>query len=276
MDLLTRIDAEALAAYRAAFARDGVVCVERLLDDRCLALLAATVAAAIAQPSPYIEVFGAASRDGRERFFADANLARFASFESFLTTSPVPELVASLMESAVARLFFEQVLVKEPGAGKRTPWHQDLPYWPIDGGKICSTWIPIDPVPKSVGVEFLAGSHRWTEHSPCDFQDGLAYGHSSLPRLSDIDAERGKHTILAFDMKPGDCLVFHAMTVHGAPGNASRTSRRAVSIRWAGDDSCHRHRAGLTEERSIGAKERDGLPLDDGEYPQYWPRLAPA
>jgi ectoine hydroxylase-related dioxygenase (phytanoyl-CoA dioxygenase family) len=274
MALLERIGRERFEGYRSAFDRDGVVCARGVFDRRSMALLEATIAAAVAEPSSHIEYFG--SQEGGGRFFADTALARFPEYEEFLAESPAAELAARLMRSRVAKLFFEQVLVKEPGAEKRTPWHQDLPYWPIAGSQICSMWIPIDRVPHDVSVQFVAGSHRWREHSPCDFSDGVPYGHAELPRLPDIDRERDAHVIRAFDMAPGDCIVFHANIAHGAPGNAAANPRRAISIRWTGDDARHTRRQAMDDRRSVGDAEREGQPLDDANYPVIWSDTAPA
>ena len=48
---------------------------------------------------------------------------------------------------AMAQFFHDHVLVKEPGTQKATPWHQDIPYYFVDGAQTVSFWIPIDPVP---------------------------------------------------------------------------------------------------------------------------------
>ena len=37
--------------------------------------------------------------------------------------------------------------------------------------------------------------------------------------------------------RPGDCLIFHNRTRHGAPGNSLKaTRRRALATHWIGDD----------------------------------------
>ena len=33
------------------------------------------------------------------------------------------------------------------------------PYYCVDGEQVCSIWLPLDPVPKESGLEFVAGSH---------------------------------------------------------------------------------------------------------------------
>lgn len=52
------------------------------------------------------------------------------------------------MESTEARLYHDHTLVKEPGTSQETPWHQDQPYYNIDGFQNVSFWIPVDPVPE--------------------------------------------------------------------------------------------------------------------------------
>lgn len=35
-------------------------------------------------------------------------------------------------------IFYDQLLIKEPGTVKRTPWHYDMPYWPLVGWQVCT------------------------------------------------------------------------------------------------------------------------------------------
>ena len=64
------------------------------------------------------------------------------------------------MGSRTAQFFHDHVLVKEPGTQKATPWHQDMPYYFVDGRQTVSFWIPIDPV-KEATLRVVAGSHKW-------------------------------------------------------------------------------------------------------------------
>ena len=63
--------------------------------------------------------------------------------------SGLGSVAAQLMRSKTARFFHEHVLVKEPGAAERTPWHHDQPYYSVDGDQNVSMWIALDPVPAS-------------------------------------------------------------------------------------------------------------------------------
>ena len=52
--------------------------------------------------------------------------------------------------------------VKRAGCPVDTPWHQDIPFWPVAGSQIASFWITLDPVTRaSSGLEFVRGSHHW-------------------------------------------------------------------------------------------------------------------
>src|SRR5690606_21495498 len=115
------------------------------------------------------------------------------------------------------------------------------PYSPVDGSQFLTMWLPVDPVPLETALEFVAGSHRpgkW--YRPQRFVDGSLRPDDD-PRwemLPDIDADRDAHRIVSWAVEPGDCVVFHGLTLHGAPGNTSSTLRRRVlTTRWMGDDT---------------------------------------
>ena len=62
-------------------------------------------------------------------------------------------------------------------------------------------------------------------------------------------------------------VVHHARTIHGAPGNASSTRRRrAVSVRYCGDDvRFHRRPGAPLKPWQEGAS--DGAALDPADSP---------
>jgi ectoine hydroxylase-related dioxygenase (phytanoyl-CoA dioxygenase family) len=56
--------------------------------------------------------------------------------------------------------------------------------------------------------------------------------------MIDVVAERARHRCLGWDLEPGDRVVFHALTLHGAPcTTGSPHRRRAIASRWTGDDA---------------------------------------
>ena len=142
------------------------------------------------------------------------------------------------MGSARVNLFYDHLLVKQPGSDVPTKWHHDQNYWPVDGRQICSIWIALDRVDRSNGrVGFVRGSHHWPQRfQPMDFTSMSPVPDPDYQPVPDIDGNRDAYEILAWDLEPGDCVVFSGLCLHGAPGNETARTRRAVSVRYTGDD----------------------------------------
>jgi ectoine hydroxylase-related dioxygenase (phytanoyl-CoA dioxygenase family) len=259
----------------AAYERDGVVCLRSIFDRDWIERLAAGVEQDIRAPGPLHTLQQTAADPGF--FLTDFCMAqRIPEFRDFVVDSPAGELVAGIMGSRRANFFYDAIWVKEQGTPKRTRWHQDQPYYPIDGWQTCVLWVPLDPVAREVCLELVRGSHRWQRW----FQPELTRSgqdlypkNSPYERMPDIEADRGRYDIVTFDMEPGDCIVFHGLTVHGAPGNTSRERRRrALSTVWLGDDTVFAARPGPVRPLFEGHGLRPGDPLDCDYFPRVWPR----
>ena len=95
------------------------------------------------------------------RFFDDyCNWNRISQFEKVIRESKVAEVAAQLMGSNTVQVFHDHVLVKEPGTSKPTPWHQDSPYYFVEGKQTISFWVPVDKV-SDASLRCVAGSHKW-------------------------------------------------------------------------------------------------------------------
>ena len=89
--------------------------------------------------------------------------------------------------------------------------------------------------------------------------------------LPDVDSHRQDFDIASFDLEPGDAVVFHALMLHGAPGNNSTRRRRALSVRFTGEDARFVQRKKMiTLLRDPGLKAGD--PLDSDLFPVVWRR----
>jgi ectoine hydroxylase-related dioxygenase (phytanoyl-CoA dioxygenase family) len=92
--------------------------------------------------------------------------------------------------------------------------------------------------------------------------------------MPDIEAQRERLNIRAWDMEPGDAVAFHFRTIHGAPANRSATARRVFSARWMGADARFARRSGRTSPPFPGVTLADGAVLDVAEFPLAYPRGA--
>ena len=139
----------------AAFARDGVACVRGVLDPAEIAAAVAAIETVLAAPGPLAQV---ASGLGDPGSFTE-DFRRWEDvpqIEGLARHSRVPRIAAALMGTPQVRFYHDHVLVKEGGTRQRTPWHQDQPYYNVDGHGV-SAWIPVNPVPAAGCLELLAG-----------------------------------------------------------------------------------------------------------------------
>jgi ectoine hydroxylase-related dioxygenase (phytanoyl-CoA dioxygenase family) len=223
------------------FQNDGAVVLRGSVSDEWLAELADGVEYNRTHPSAWSHWY--TDENEAVGFWSDyVTWPQVEQYRRVVFDSGLADLAGQLMRSKKVRFFHDHVLVKEPGAGERTPWHHDEPYYGIDGAQNVSMWIALDPVPATSGLRFIAGSHRWDrlfvprrfiDHTPyADDLDGTPFEF-----IPDLDAEIDRHRVLSWDVEPGDVVAFHYRTLHEAPGNDLTTRRRAVSLRWLGDDA---------------------------------------
>ena len=254
------------------YARDGAVCVRGAVSAEHLVLAAEAIEANLAELSPLAK---RASADGDGAFVEDfCNWSRLPAIETFIRESGVAAIAADLMGASTVRLFHDHVLVKEPGTRQRTPWHQDQPYYNVEGRQNASMWLPVDPMPRASTLEFVAGSHRGEWYMPRSFLDDQAkwFPEGSLTELPDIDGRPDDFTILGWDLEPGDAVFFHMLTLHAAGGVPGPDRRRVLSVRFLGDDVVHAPRSWTTSPPFPGLVDElpAGAPMDHPLFPVLW------
>jgi len=255
------------------FSQDGAVCLRGVFDSHWIKRMREAVEEVIASPGRQAAKYG--EKDDSGTFHGDLYMSTFnEKFKDFALNSPAGEIAGRLMQSDKVNFFHDQLLVKEPGTSTPTPWHHDLTYWPVDGFDVCSIWTPLDHVSNDTGaVEYVAGSHRWhNRYQAIDFTHRDLFKDDELDRLPDIEANRKDYNILSWDMEPGDCIVFHALTLHGSPGNQSTSRRRrAFATRWCGDDAVYTIRKGMSKP-IVDPGIEPGEPMDCELFPVVWQR----
>ena len=85
--------------------------------------------------------------------------------------------------------------------------------------------------------------------------------------MPDPDAEPEKYRVLEWSMQPGDAVAFNFRTLHGARGNAGAQTRRALSLRFIGDDARYAERPGKTSPPFPGHGMSDGDRLREDWFP---------
>lgn len=267
-----KIDLKTIEDYE----KNGAVCLRGVFDKTWIELVRNGIEKNIASPSIFGEKLKGDKSDGY--YFDDyCNWNRIEEFKKYAFESPAATIAGILTKSKEVSFYHEHVLVKEPGTDKETPWHHDQSYYPIDGEKVCSIWMPVDPVPRETCVQFVAGSHKWGWFQPIKFETTLPYqvedkdfNDRTYQPVPDIEANRNKYDILCWELQPGDCIVFHMKTLHGAPGNPSRTCwRRVLSTRWLGDDAVFARRPWKTSP-PYTREPQFGDRAICSEYPIVW------
>ena len=257
-----------------SFRTDGAVVLRGLLRPAEVDGLRAGFDANLAHPSPRAKV--ASSPEDPGWFLEDfCCWQENAHYRNFIFSSALGEVAAGLMGSRCARLYHDHMLTKEPGTRARTPWHQDQPYYNIEGAQNCSFWIPVDPVRRESTLEFVAGSHRGPWLMPRSFMDAQAkwFPEGTLVDLPDIEAQRDQHRILGWALEPGDAVCFHMLTLHASAGVGAGARRRVFSVRVIGDDVRHAPRRWQTSPNFPGLAQQlaPGAPLEHPLFPLLWP-----
>jgi ectoine hydroxylase-related dioxygenase (phytanoyl-CoA dioxygenase family) len=271
------------AAARAAFARDGVVCLRGLLGERDLAEALAAYEWSLAHPSPSANVYAG----GEGRFYQDlANRQAQPVYRELVQATPAADALAALWGAPDVWFMYEQVFLKEGGGTRRTPWHQDSSYLPVDGDQIGVVWICFDAVARAHSLELVPGSHRGPMYDGSRFDpaDDTAplYGDGSLPRLPDIEANRAAWEIVSFAVEPGDAVVFHPGLLHGGAATNPGARRRTLSLRFFGADAHYAARPFLTDKPIPEARATSVFQLlpgrlapgDPFRHPEF-PRVRP-
>ena len=191
--------------------------------------------------------------------------------------SALPEIAGHLMQAAYVNFWEDTTFVKAPGTRQKTAFHQDLAYFQIEGDQCVVIWIPLDPADLRNGVmQYVRGSHRWGEtFAPNVFISQTPFAASKEKRCPDIEGARGDFDIISFDVEPGDVIIHHVKTVHGAGGNPSDRWRRAVSLRYCGDQVRYRDRPGAIPQVGVTHGLKDGDRLLAADYPLVWPKPWP-
>jgi len=174
-----------------------------------------------------------------------------AVMREFVFGAPLAELARRLAGLRAVRLWHDQALLKQPGDSRPTPWHQDLPYWPMREPGALSVWVALDDVDALNGaMSFIPGSHRV----------GALPG-INLVNPQDIfamvpgGALAGTRPVTAH-LRAGSCTFHNGLTFHYAGANQTDRPRRAMVVIYMPDGTTYNGKGHICT---------DGLGLIPGE-----------
>ena len=208
-------------------------------------------------------------KNNKGRFFEDyCNWERIEEFKNCIFNSPGAQIVAEATNSKATQIFHEHIFIKEPDTCKETPWHQDMPYYCVDGNDTGSFWIPLDEVNKKNNIQLILGSHKWPKLiRPTKWSNNQSWYKDDTSYIDLPLEEELKKNILIPELNLGDAVLFNFKTLHGSTGNNTSKSRRAFSMRFIGDDVKYIDRGGPTSPPFRGINLKNGDLMREDWFP---------
>jgi ectoine hydroxylase-related dioxygenase (phytanoyl-CoA dioxygenase family) len=267
--------------------RDGVVLLPSMFDEDWIRLLKNGLSANCANPSGRSRVW---DRDaaGRTMFYDSQAWQGINEYRQFIFDSPAAHIAAQLMGAATINFYFDAVFVRSPGSQFATPWHQDEPYWSVEGYDTCTLWMPLVPVKRENALAYVPGSHRLDSvFNQFNFgnlnpdgrtdTDQVDFSTVAAATFPDISADPQAFGVVSWDMQPGDCVVFNSRIMHGGSGKLDEDQElRVFTTKWLGDDVRIKFRecgmdpdhSAIMIEQGLKPGDRPGTDL----YPKIWPQ----
>lgn len=148
---------------------------------------------------------------------------------AFVCSPRFAAAAAALMGVPAVRLYHDQALFKEPRGG-RTPWHQDQYYWPLEGDRTITMWMPLDDLDPAVGsMTFASGSHR--AGAVVDVPISDASEEAIIGHLDAVGYPLATHGAL----HAGDATFHAGWTLHSAGPNPTDRTRRVMTVIYVAD-----------------------------------------
>ena len=224
----------------------------------------------LTNPGPYARENVKTKEQGR--FFEDyCNWQRIPEFKKCAEESPAAQIMAEATGSRSIQLFHEHIFVKDPGTKKETPWHQDMPYYCVDGNDTGSFWIPIDPISKDNSLKILLGSHKFSKLvRPTKWSNNQPWYKNDDNFMDMSDIKLMKKNIFKPKISLGDAILFNFKVLHSSSGNSENIPRRVFSIRFIGDDVKYIDRGEETSPPFKGIDLKNGAKMREDWFPVVW------
>ncbi|MFA7441035.1 MAG: phytanoyl-CoA dioxygenase family protein [Sphingomonadaceae bacterium] len=223
------------------FQRDGAIIIPDAFDEAAMQVIEDAYNWNLNNPGPVAQRLY--PEEGGVFIQSQEDSSQKPAFQRMYRETPIADIAKRIYGTDDIWHYEDQLFFKE-GANspiRRTPWHQDTVYHPIDGPRTMVMWIPLDDISAETALEVIPGTHKGTLYNGTSFapDDDTAPFYddaAKLQRMPDIQAERDKWDIVTCVMKRGDALIFHTSTLHGGGGTPPGGRRRSLSLRIVADD----------------------------------------
>jgi len=282
-NLLRTITPEEVDTYH----RDGVLLLQNMFDKDWIELLNKGLDVNIKTPTRRSRIWHK-DTSGHSMFYDHTAWQGIDEYRKFIFNSPAAQICGRLTGSTAINFFFDSVFVRSTGTQFETPWHQDEPYWSVEGYDACSIWMPLVPVKRKSSLSFVPGSHRlktvFKQYNFGDLNpvrkkkvDQVDFSDIAEQEFPDINANPEHFGVVSWDVEPGDCVVFNGRTMHGGSGKLDGDcDLRVFTTKWVGDDVRIKFRnCGMDPDLSSDMIEKglkSGDRPDTDLYPRVWTR----
>ena len=277
-ELLRPIATEEVDTYH----RDGVLLLKDMFDKDWIELLNKGLDVNCGSPTERARIWDK-DDSGHTMFYDTLGWRKIEEYKNFIFNSPAAQICSHLMKATTINFFFDAVFVRSPGTKFETPWHQDEPYWSIEGYDACTLWMPLVPVKQKNSLSFVPGSHLlksvFNQYNFADLtgnsKDQVDFSKIADQEFPDINADPERFGVVSWEMQPGDCVVFNGRTMHGGSGKLDNDrDLRVFTTKWLGDDARIKFRncgmdpdfSSLMIEKGLKSGDRPDTDL----YPQIW------
>ena len=140
---------------------------------------------------------------------------------------------SQLLGNVPVRFWHDQIFWKPPKQGGVVAWHQDYSYWTRTKPVAHLTcWCGLDDATIENGcLQYIPGSHRWGL-LPKPIIAGELDGIKDF--LNDEQKEKFSKPKFA-ELKAGEAVFHHSLTLHGSGANKSSSPRRAFVLNVIAD-----------------------------------------
>ena len=215
------------------FHENGYLAGVKMLDDRQIEIL-----------QKELTELGDVNHPGHELFYefhsnesADPSTILFHALGAWRITPGFHDVLwnprflvaaSQLLEDKPVRFWHDQLFYKPAKKGGVVAWHQDYSYWtrtkPIAH---LTCWCGLDDATKENGcLQYIAGSHKWGL-LPKPVIAGELEGIRGF--LTEEQKKHFDHPQYA-EVKAGEAIFHHSLTLHGSGENKSNNPRRAYVI----------------------------------------------